>query len=77
MTGHWLPYAIGAVALIVVVYRVKVRLELSRAKHPSLRGHARIGLWLAKRIPFYDYDAQRVFRSDGAPASKPRATLSD
>ncbi len=68
MTGHWLPFAIGALVLIVVVYKVKVRLELSRAKHPSLRGHARIGLWLAKRIPFYEYDDQRVFRSDEAPA---------
>jgi glutamate-1-semialdehyde 2,1-aminomutase len=68
MTGHWIPYAVGAVALLVGLNRLKVRLELSRAKHPSLRGHARIGLAIAKLVPFYEYDEQRIFRSDDAPA---------
>ncbi len=68
MTEHWIPFAIGAAMLAVGLYKLKVRLELSRAKHPSLRGHARIGLWLARRIPFYEYDEQRIFRTDEAPA---------
>jgi glutamate-1-semialdehyde 2,1-aminomutase len=68
MNGQWIPYVIGAVALIIVLYKVKIRLELSRAKHPSLRGHARIGLAIAKQVPFYEYDDERIFRSDGAPA---------
>jgi glutamate-1-semialdehyde 2,1-aminomutase len=67
MTPQWIPYVIGGAVLLVGLYRLKVRLELSRAKHPSLRGHARIGLWIAKRVPFYEYDEQRVFRSDDAP----------
>ncbi|HEY7376766.1 MAG TPA: aminotransferase class III-fold pyridoxal phosphate-dependent enzyme [Polyangia bacterium] len=68
MSGHWIPYAVGAVALLVGLYKLKVRLELSRAKHPSLRGHARIGLAIAKQVPFYEYDDERIFRSDDAPA---------
>jgi glutamate-1-semialdehyde 2,1-aminomutase len=69
MSTHlMISYLIGAGALIVLAYKLKVRLELSRAKHPSLRGHARIGLAVAKQVPFYEYDDQRIFRSDGAPA---------
>jgi glutamate-1-semialdehyde 2,1-aminomutase len=43
------------------------RLLLSRAKHPSLHGHARIAQWLAKQVPFYGFNEDRFFRSDGAP----------
>jgi len=68
MTAQVIWYAIGAIALIAGGIKAKRRLELSRAKHPSLRGHARIGAWIAKQMPFYEYDEQRVFRSDGAPA---------
>src|SRR5262245_15941846 len=68
MTAQVIAYAIGAAVLAAALYKLKRRLELSRAKHPSLRGHARIGLWIAKRVPFYEYDEQRVFRSDDAPA---------
>jgi len=68
MTGQWIPHAVGAVALLVGLYKLKIRLELSRAKHPSLRGHARIGLAIAKQVPFYEYDEERIFRTDDAPA---------
>src|SRR5262249_38204887 len=40
---------------------------LSRAKHPSLRGHARISRRIARLVPFYDYGEDRFFRSDDAP----------
>ena len=43
------------------------RLELSRAKHPSLTGHARIARRIASLIPFYEYDEHRFFRSDDPP----------
>jgi glutamate-1-semialdehyde 2,1-aminomutase len=43
------------------------RLRLSRAKHPSLAGHARIASWLARRLPGRYYDTQYFFRADGAP----------
>jgi glutamate-1-semialdehyde 2,1-aminomutase len=66
-TDHLISYAVIAAVLIGLAYKLKVRLELSRAKHPSLRGHARIGLAIAKLVPFYEYDERRVFRCDDAP----------
>ncbi|CAN7274948.1 MULTISPECIES: aminotransferase class III-fold pyridoxal phosphate-dependent enzyme [unclassified Variovorax] len=44
------------------------RLELSRAKHPSLTGHSRMAKRIAGLLPGYAYDADRFFVSDGAPA---------
>ena len=35
-------YALGAAVSAASLPRLKGRLDLSRAKHPSLRGHARI-----------------------------------
>jgi glutamate-1-semialdehyde 2,1-aminomutase len=43
------------------------RLALSRAKHPSLAGHARIAKRLARLLPYYEYDADEFLRSDGCP----------
>jgi glutamate-1-semialdehyde 2,1-aminomutase len=58
----------GAAALAGSLPRLKSRLELSKAKHPSLRGHARIGRWLATLVPFYEYGEDVLFRTDDAPA---------
>ncbi|MGE0393706.1 MAG: aminotransferase class III-fold pyridoxal phosphate-dependent enzyme [Vicinamibacterales bacterium] len=44
------------------------RLALSRAKHPSLAGHARLSRWMAGQVARYDFDADTFFTSDGAPA---------
>jgi glutamate-1-semialdehyde 2,1-aminomutase len=60
-------YALGAAAGLASLPRLKQRLDLSRAKHPSLRGHARLARRLARFVPFYDYDEARFFRCDGAP----------
>jgi glutamate-1-semialdehyde 2,1-aminomutase len=46
---------------------VRARLQLSRAKHPSLSGHARLARRLAKLVPYYEYGEDRFFRVDGAP----------
>lgn len=43
---------------------VRARLALSRAKHRSLPGHARIGMRLARLLPYYEYDAHEFLRSD-------------
>jgi glutamate-1-semialdehyde 2,1-aminomutase len=43
------------------------RLQLSRAKHPSLAGHARMAKRIAAWIPGYAYDEAGFFASDGAP----------
>jgi glutamate-1-semialdehyde 2,1-aminomutase len=60
-------YAAGAAAAAVSLVKAKTRLELSRAKHPSLRGHARIGRRVAGLMPFYEYSEDRIFNSDDAP----------
>ncbi|HEY0269473.1 MAG TPA: aminotransferase class III-fold pyridoxal phosphate-dependent enzyme [Sphingomonas sp.] len=48
--------------------KARARLALSRAKHASLTGHVRMGKRVAGLIRFYDYDEQRFFRADDAPA---------
>ena len=61
-------YGLGAIALGASLVKLKTRAQLSRAKHRSLEGHARISRRLAAFVPFYEYDEQRFFRADGAPA---------
>jgi glutamate-1-semialdehyde 2,1-aminomutase len=63
----WPVYIAGAAALAGALPKFKARLELSKAKHPSLRGHSRIGRYVATLLPFYEYDDTKVFRSDDAP----------
>jgi glutamate-1-semialdehyde 2,1-aminomutase len=48
--------------------KVKERLELSKAKHPSLAGHARMARRIASWIPYYEYDESRFYDCDNAPA---------
>src|SRR5579864_9313060 len=60
-------YALGAFALAAPPVMLKPRLELSRAKHPSLGGHARIAKRVAALVPFYQYEGTRFFTADGAP----------
>ena len=60
-------YALGAAALAVGLRKLKARIELSRAKHRSLAGHSCMSRRVAALVPFYDYDEETVFRSDGAP----------
>ena len=63
----WPVYIAGAAALAGALPRLKSRLELSKAKHPSLRGHSRIGRFDATLVPYYEYDETKIFRSDDAP----------
>jgi len=63
----WPIYIAGAAALAGALPRLKTRLELSKAKHPSLRGHSRIGRFVATLVPYYEYDETKIFRSDDAP----------
>ena len=60
-------YALGATALGASLLKLKTRLELSKAKHRSIEGHARMSRRLARLIPFYEYDDKRFFCADGAP----------
>src|SRR4030081_2447819 len=65
-----LSLAAGAVAVTAAVApKVRARLALSRAKHRSLTGHAKMSRLVARLIPFYEFDDSEFFRSDGAPAA--------
>ncbi len=61
-------YGSGVGLLSAFLIKVKPRLALSRAKHRSLTGHARLARRIASFIPFYEYDEARFFCSDNAPA---------
>jgi glutamate-1-semialdehyde 2,1-aminomutase len=60
-------YALGAGALTTSLVKLKGRLALSKSKHRSLTGHARLARRLAALVPFYEYDERRFFRADDAP----------
>src|SRR5215813_10946113 len=63
-----LSLAAGAVAATAVVApKVKARIELSRAKHRSLAGHSKMSRRVARLVPFYEFDINDFFKSDGAP----------
>lgn len=61
-------WALGGAAFAATLPRLIRRLELSRAKHPSLTGHSRMAKRVASWLPGYAYGEERFFNSDGAPA---------
>ena len=64
-----LLWYIGAALVTLLALRsLRLRLQLSRAKHRSLSGHARIARRLARLIRYYEYDETRFFNADDAPA---------
>ena len=60
-----LAVLLGAVTL----NRLYRRLELSRAKHPSLQGHSKMARRVARLVPFYEFHGEALFDCDGAPES--------
>jgi glutamate-1-semialdehyde 2,1-aminomutase len=56
------------VGTVAIVPKLRARLALSRAKHRSLTGHAKMSRLVARLIPSYEFDINDFFRSDGAPA---------
>jgi len=60
-------YLSGVCILAVALWKLRLRLQLSRAKHGSLAGHSRMARRFARLVPFYEYDEARFFRVDGAP----------
>tara|TARA_B110000503_G_scaffold30128_1_gene48718 strand:+ start:21516 stop:23234 length:1719 start_codon:yes stop_codon:yes gene_type:complete len=57
--------SVGAAGALL--YKAHIRLRLSRAKHPSLRGHAKWSRRLSRQVAGYSFDEDRYFTSDGAP----------
>jgi glutamate-1-semialdehyde 2,1-aminomutase len=66
--GVWAA-ALALGTLIVLLRAAGLRLSLSRAKHPSLTGHARMARRLAALLPFYEFAGGAFFQADGAPAN--------
>jgi glutamate-1-semialdehyde 2,1-aminomutase len=62
-------YGLGATAVAASAVKLQRRLALSKAKHRSLAGHARMARRVAALVPFYEYGEERFFRADGAPAA--------
>jgi glutamate-1-semialdehyde 2,1-aminomutase len=60
-------YVLGSAATLGLLFKARTRLQLSKAKHPSLRGHSRMARRIAGQVPFYEYDDEGIFRSDDAP----------
>jgi len=68
-----LLYGLGAGAAAAFgLPALKSRLELSRAKHRSLAGHARLARRVAALVPGYAYGEDRFFSVDGAPTEVER-----
>ena len=64
-----LSFAGAAIAgTAAAVPKLRARLQLSRAKHRSLTGYAKMSRLVARLIPFYEFDINEFFNSDGAPA---------
>ena len=61
-------YLLLAVAVVWTLHKLRMRLQLSVAKHRSFAGHSRMARRVSKLVPFYDYDDSRFFQVDGAPA---------
>ncbi|MCI0599238.1 MAG: aminotransferase class III-fold pyridoxal phosphate-dependent enzyme [Beijerinckiaceae bacterium] len=59
--------AAGAAMAAALLVKLKARLELSKAKHRSLAGHARIAKRIASLIPFYEFKEAEFFRCDNPP----------
>jgi glutamate-1-semialdehyde 2,1-aminomutase len=59
--------AAGTAVASALLAKLRSRLILSRAKHPSLAGHARIGKRIARLIPFYEFGEEQFFCSDNPP----------
>ena len=59
---------LGVTAAALCLPALRMRLDLSKAKHPSLTGHARMARRIAAMVPYYTYGENRFFCSDNAPA---------
>ena len=69
MDSHYTTFALslGAGALTASLVKLKGRLVLSKSKHRSLTGHARMARRFAALVPFYEYDEHLFFRADAPP----------
>ena len=63
-----LALSAAAVAGAAIAFpKLNARLALSRAKHRSVAGHSKLSRTVARLLPFYEFDNDDFFGSDGAP----------
>lgn len=67
MTSFLTVLLASSAALAVLAPTLRRRLQLSRAKHPSLGGHGRLSRRLARLLPYVGYDEEQALAADGAP----------
>jgi glutamate-1-semialdehyde 2,1-aminomutase len=67
MQYSYFVYLFSILLACYLVKKVFIRLQLSRAKHPSIRGHSKWSRRLAGVIPFFTYNDSEYFSTDGAP----------
>jgi glutamate-1-semialdehyde 2,1-aminomutase len=67
MEVNFIFYPLAAVIGFYLIRKLQVRLQLSKAKHPSLRGHSKWSRRIAKIVPMFNYNESVYFCSDGAP----------
>lgn len=60
-------YLVAAVLGLLLLRKAYIRLQLSRAKHPSLSGHSKMSRRLARLTRYFEYGPERWFSSDLAP----------
>src|SRR5450631_2349951 len=60
-------YVLAGLALVFVLRKAYVRMQLSLAKHRSLTGHSRMARRFAAWMPFYEYGESGFFGVDRAP----------
>jgi glutamate-1-semialdehyde 2,1-aminomutase len=60
-------YVLAGCVLALLLRKLQMRLQLSRAKHRSLTGHSRMARRFASLVPFYEYGDAHFFRADAAP----------
>ncbi len=59
---------LAALLLVMLAMKLRARLALSRAKHRSLAGHARLSRRIAALVPRYAFADAEFFAADDAPA---------
>lgn len=60
-------YVFAAIGFLFILWKIYIRLQLSQAKHPSLRGHAKWSRRITRLIPYFEYDVKHFYCSDSAP----------
>ena len=65
-TMTYLSIILLALFTFLLLRQLYHRLQLSRAKHPSLSGHAKISRALSAQVPYYRYPDEDLFSCDGA-----------